>query len=171
MRCTILAAALSLAVGSTAAQAQASTLSHFTRADFERALTESGASITSAAGSERIAFTLHGGVTADALLLACGDDKTKTRCLGSSLLATFQADADTTRERKIEAVNKNYYKENFGRAHIEPDGVIAVRIYMIADGGITRENHATQIGMWFALVVDSFGYLYPENGAWHTRGG
>lgn len=166
MRWTTLAAAAALALGSTAAQAQsAQTLSHFTRADFEQALTEAGATITSAAGSERIDFTFEGGVTADALLLACEDEATKRRCLGSSMLATFEADAGTTREQVMEAVNKYNYNENFGRAYVDPDGVIAVRMYIIADGGITRENYASQIGLWFASVVDFFGYLYPEDGA------
>ena len=104
-------------------------------------------------------------MTADALLLACEDDKAKTRCLGSSMLATFAADAGTTREQVMEAVNKYNYNENFGRAYVDPDGVIAVRMYIIADGGITRENYRSQIGLWFASVVDFFGYLYPEDGA------
>lgn len=166
MRLMILAAAAALALGSTAAQAQsAQTLSHFTRADFERALTEAGATINSAAGSDRIDFTFEGGVTADALLLACEDDKAKTKCLGSSMLATFEADAGTTPEQVMEAVNQYNYNENFGRAYVDPDGVISVRMYIIADGGITRENYSQQIGLWFASVVDFFGYLYPEEGA------
>lgn len=37
-------------------------------------------------------------------------------------------------------------------------------MYIIADGGITRANYSTQIGLWFASVVDFFGYLYPEQG-------
>lgn len=165
MRWTILAAATALALGSTAAQAQsAQTLSHFTRADFERALTEAGATITSTAGSEQIDFTFEGGVTADALLLACEDDATKTRCLGSSMLATFEADTGTTPEQVMEAINRYNYNENFGRAYIDSEGTISVRMYIISDGGITRENYATQIGLWFASVVDFFGYLYPEQG-------
>ena len=166
MRWTTLAAAAALALGSTAAQAQsAQTLSHFTRADFERALTEAGATITTTdPKSDRIDFTFEGGVTADALLLACEDDAAKTRCLGSSMLATFEADTGTTPEQVMEAVNKYNYNENFGRAYVDPDGVISVRMYIIADGGITRENYTSQIGLWFASVVDFFGYLYPEQG-------
>ncbi len=165
MRSTILAAAAALALGSTAAQAQsAQTLSHFSRADFERALTEAGATITSAAGSERIDFTFEGGVTADALLLACEDEATRTRCLGSSMLATFEADPGTTPGQLMEAINKYNYNENFGRAYVDNEGTISVRMYIIADGGITRENYRRQIGLWFASVVDFFGYLYPEEG-------
>lgn len=163
MRWTILVAAAALALGSGAAQAQsAQTLSHFTRADFEQALKDAGATITSSAGSERIDFTFEGGVTADALLLACEDEKTKTRCLGSSMLATFEAEGGTTPEQVMEAINAYNYNENFGRAYVDPDGVISVRMYIISDGGITRSNYSQQIGLWFASVVDFFGYLYPE---------
>lgn len=35
-------------------------------------------------------------------------------------------------------------------------------MYIIADGGITRENYRRQIGLWFGSVVDFFGYLYGE---------
>lgn len=161
MRWAILAAGV-LAISATAAQAQS--LTHFTRADFERALVDAGATITTEdPKSERIDFEFDGGVIADGLLLACEDDAAKTRCLGSSMLATFEPEGRTP-EQITEAINTYNYKENFGRAYREPDGTIAVRMYIIADGGITRENYASQIGLWFASVSDFFGYLYGEEG-------
>ncbi|WP_285709603.1 YbjN domain-containing protein [Erythrobacter oryzae] len=160
MRWTVLAAAAALAFTTTGAQAQS--IQHFTRADFERALVEAGATITTQdPKAERIDFEFDGGVVADALLLACEDNAAKTKCLGSSMLATFEAE-DRTREQIIEAINTYNYKENFGRAYLDEDGTISVRMYIIADGGITRANYASQIGLWFASVSDFFGYLYGE---------
>lgn len=159
MRGTILAAAV-LALTTTTAQAQS--LQHFTRADFERALVEAGATITTEdPKSERIDFEFEGGVIADALLLACEDNVAKTKCLGSSMLATFEPEGKT-REQVIEAINTYNYKENFGRAYLDPDGTISLRMYIIADGGISRANYSSQIGLWFASVSDFFGYLYGE---------
>lgn len=159
MRWTILAAA-ALALTTTAAQAQS--LQHFTRADFERALVDAGATITTEdPKSERIDFSFEGGVIADALLLACEDNVAKTKCLGSSMLATFEPEGKTP-EQVIEAINTYNYKENFGRAYLDPDGTISLRMYIIADGGITRANYSSQIGLWFASVSDFFGYLYGE---------
>lgn len=164
MRSTILAAAAAFALLGTSAHAQSTqTLKHFTRADFERALTEAGATITPSEKPEnRIDFTFEGGVLADALLLACEDDEKKTKCLGSSLLATFTPADGATPEQINEAINTFNYRENFGRAYLDEEGTISVRMYIIADGGITRENYSRQIGLWFNSVIDFFGYLYPE---------
>ncbi len=159
MRWTILAAA-ALALTTTTAQAQS--LQHFTRADFERALVDAGATITTQdPKSERIDFEFEGGVIADALLLACEDNVAKTKCLGSSMLATFEPEGKT-REEVMTAINTYNYKENFGRAYLDEDGTISVRMYIIADGGITRSNYSSQIGLWFSSVSDFFGYLYGE---------
>jgi Putative bacterial sensory transduction regulator len=165
MRWTILAAAAMLgALGSGAVQAQsAQTLQHFTRADFERALRDAGANITTSEDPQRINFTFEGDVAADALLLAC-DEGTQNNCLGSSMLATFTADEGTTADQVMAAINAYNYNENFGRAYIDDEGTISVRMYIISDGGITRENYSSQIGLWFGSVVDFFGYLYPESG-------
>ncbi|MBA4044436.1 MAG: YbjN domain-containing protein [Erythrobacter sp.] len=167
MRWTLmLAGAAALALGGGAAQAQsADTLQVFTRADFERALVDAGATITSTDRTDpRIDFTFEGEVQADGLLLACEEDATLKNCYGSSILATFTADDGTTDEQIKDAINTYNYNENFGRAYVDPDGVISVRMYIISDGGITRENYSRQIGLWFASVVDFFGYLYPESG-------
>jgi Putative bacterial sensory transduction regulator len=165
MRWTILAAAAMLgALGSGPVQAQsAQTLQHFTRADFERALRDAGANITPSEDPQRINFTFEGDVAADALLLAC-DEGTQTNCLGSSMLATFTADEGTTADEVMAAINAYNYNENFGRAYVDDEGTISVRMYIISDGGITRENYSSQIGLWFGSVVDFFGYLYPESG-------
>jgi hypothetical protein len=168
MRWTMmLAGAAALASGSAAAQAQsADMLQAFTRADFERALRDAGATITSTDRSNpRIGFTFEGEVQADGLLLACENQATQKNCLGSSILATFGADEGTTREQIINAINAYNYNENFGRAYLDEKGTISVRMYIISDGGITRENYSRQIGLWFASVVDFFGYLYPESDA------
>jgi hypothetical protein len=149
-------------IGSAAAAQSTSTIKTFTRADFEAALKDAGATITSDSSAERIDFTFEGDIMADALLLACEDEKTKTNCYGSSLLATFTADEGTTPEQVIEAINTYNYKENFGRAYLDPNGTISVRMYIISDGGITRANYSRQIGLWFTSVVDFFGYLYGE---------
>lgn len=166
MRWTILAAAAMLgALGSGAVQAQsAETLEVFTRADFERALRDAGANITAGADPQRIDFTFEGDVAADALLLACEDETSQTNCYGSSMLATFTADEGTTADQVMAAINAYNYNENFGRAYVDDEGTISVRMYIISDGGITRENYSSQIGLWFGSVVDFFGYLYPESG-------
>lgn len=166
MRSTIraaLAGCLMLGLAVPAAAQSAGTLKAFSRADFERALREAGATVAPAEeGNERIDFTFDDGVIADALLLACKDEAKQKGCLGSSLLATFSPADGATPEQIQEAINTFNYRENFGRAYLEPDGTIAVRMYIIADGGITRENYATQIGLWFASVGNFFGYLYGE---------
>lgn len=165
MRWTILAAAAAMvALGGGAAQAQSSqTLQHFTRADFEQALTEAGATITAGEDPQRVNFSFEGGVLADGLLLAC-DEGTQDNCLGSSILATFTAEDGATVEDVNAAINAYNYNENFGRAYIDDEGTVSVRMYIIADGGITRDNYSRQIGLWFSSVVDFFGYLYPEAG-------
>ncbi|MFM7376514.1 MAG: YbjN domain-containing protein [Erythrobacter sp.] len=161
MRWTVLTAAAALAFTTTGAQAQS--IQHFTRADFEGALVDAGATITTEdPKAERIDFTFDGGVIADALLLACEDNVAKTKCLGSSMLATFEPEGKT-REEIMTAINTYNYKENFGRAYLDEDGTISVRMYIIADGGISRANYAGQIALWFSSVSDFFGYLYGED--------
>jgi hypothetical protein len=165
MRWTImLAAAAALGLGSGAAQAQSpDMLQVFTRADFEQALRDAGASITSTERSNpRIKFTFEGDVQADALLLACEDEATQTNCYGSSILATFAPDDSATPEQIANAINTYNNNENFGRAYLDNEGTVSVRMYIISDGGITRANYSRQIGLWFASVVAFFDYLYPE---------
>lgn len=167
MRHLILALAGAVALSSAvAAEAQSKgTLQTFTRADFEAALKDAGATITTEdPSSPRIDFTFEGGVIADALLLACEDETRQVNCYGSSMLATFEADEGTSKEQVMEAINTYNYKKNFGRAYVDPEGVISLRMYIISDGGITRENYSRQIGLWFNSVVDFFDYLYGEEG-------
>jgi hypothetical protein len=166
MRSTILAAAAALAMLAFGGPAQAQgkdILKQFTRADLERALTEAGATIKPAKEpSEFIDFSFDDGVVADSLLLACGEDKAKPRCLGTSLLATFTPQDGATDEQIMAAINTYNYRENFGRAYRDPEGTISVRMYIIADEGITRANYARQIGLWFNSVINFFGYLYTD---------
>lgn len=160
MRWTIIAAAAAMALTTTGAHAQS--LDYFSRADFERALVDAGATITTEdPKAERIDFTFEGGVVADALLLACEDNVAKTKCRGSSMLATFEPE-ERTPEQVREAINTYNYKKNFGRAYLDENGTISLRMYIISDGGITRANYSTQIGLWFSSVSDFFGYLYGE---------
>jgi hypothetical protein len=166
MRTTILAAAAALALAGGTAQAQKSeTIQTFTRADFERALREAGATVEDNGNAERIDFKFEDGVIADGLLLACEDEAKKGKCYGSSMLATFEAEEGTTDAQITEAINKYNFNENFGRAYRDEEGTISVRMYIISDGGITRENYSRQIGLWFNSVIDFFGYLYPEAAA------
>ncbi|MFM7348378.1 MAG: YbjN domain-containing protein [Erythrobacter sp.] len=160
-----LAAIALLGLAAPAAAEVAPVIEQFARADLERALRQAGAELAPAQeGSDRIDFTFDEGVVADALLLACADDAKKKRCLGTSLLATFTPTEGTTPEQIQQAINTYNYNENFGRAYVDPEGAIAVRMYIIADGGITRENYALQIRLWFASVIDFFDYLYGEPG-------
>jgi len=158
------AAAFALAGPGTAARAETATvLKTFSRAEFERALRDAGATVAPAQPeSDRIDFTFDDGVIADGLLLACEDETKKKKCLGSSLLATFTPADGMTAEQIQAAINTYNLNENFGRAYLDEEGTISVRMYIIADGGITRENYAGQIRLWFASVLDFFGYLYGE---------
>jgi hypothetical protein len=164
MRLTLFIAAAAMALSSGAAQAQSSgTLQNFTRADFERALKEAGATVKPKTDA-RIDFTFEDGVMADGLLLACEDAAKQINCKGSSLLATFTPDENTTSEDILVALNTYNYSENFGRAYLDEEGTISVRMYIIADGGITRQNYSRQIELWFGSVVNFFDYIYPESG-------
>lgn len=163
MRLKLLMAVGALAFGSTVAQAQsASTIQTFTRADFKQALDEIGATYEDVDGRRNIDITFEGGVLADGLLLACEDEAKEKNCYGTSILATFEADEGTDAKKIQEAVNTYNYRENFGRAYVDPDGIISVRLYVISDGGITRENYRRQISLFTASLEDFFSYLYGE---------
>jgi hypothetical protein len=158
-------AAAALAAGTVggAAQAQGSdTITVFTRADFERALKNLNATFEKTDEYRNIDITFEGSILADGLLMACEDEESEKNCYGTSILATFEDPPGADRAKILEAVNTYNYSENFGRAYIDPEGVIAVRMYIIADGGITRENYESQISLWVASLNSFFGYLYPE---------
>lgn len=159
----IAAAALATSGLASTAQAQGSgTIQVFSRADFERALTALNAQFEKGDGERNIDITFEGPIMADGLLLACEDDESEKNCYGTSLLATFEEPEGATRASLLEAINTYNYNQNFGRAYLDPDGTISVRMYIISDGGITRENYETQISLWSMSLESFFGYLYPE---------
>ncbi|WP_181443411.1 YbjN domain-containing protein [Porphyrobacter sp. YT40] len=165
MRWTGILAAAALATGGLASTAQAQgseTIEVFTRADLERALTNLNATFEPQEEYRNLDITFEGSILADALLLACEDEETEKNCYGTSILATFENPEGATRETILEAVNTYNYNENFGRAYIDSEGTISVRFYIISDGGITRQNYETQIGLWTSSLNNFFGYLYPE---------
>ena len=165
MRWLGIMAATALAAGTwgNAAQAQGSgTIEVFTRADFERALKNLNATFEKQPEYRNIDITFEGSILADGLLLACEDEEAEKNCYGTSILATFEDPVGADRAKILEAINTYNFSENFGRAYIDPDGVIAVRMYIISDGGITRENYEAQISLWVSSLDSFFGYLYPE---------
>ena len=155
--------AVMLAATASAAQSQSSdTLQTFSREDFKQALTAIGATHADVEDARNIDITFDGSSYADGLLLACDDEENETNCYGTSILATFEPEDGTTDAQITEAVNKYNYLENFGRAYVDPDGVISVRMYMISDGGITRANYEAQLSLFASSLGDFFEYLYPE---------
>lgn len=158
-----LAAAVMVAASASAAGAQSSdALQSFGRADFKAALDAVDATYSDVEGMRNLEITFNGSILADGLLLACDDEESETNCYGTSILATFEPNEGTTEAQITEAVNKYNYLENFGRAYVDPDGVISVRMYIIADGGIARENYEAQLSLFVSSLTDFFGYLYPE---------
>lgn len=163
MRLTMILGAVALAMVGTAAQAQSGdTLQTFTRDDFKAALANIGATATDMEGARNIDITFEGSILADGLLLACDDDESESNCYGTSILATFEPDVGTTDAQITEAVNTYNYLENFGRAYVDPDGVISVRMYIISDGGITRANYEAQLTLFANSLGEFFTYLYPQ---------
>lgn len=168
MRWLGIMAAAALATVSLAGEAQAQnsgTIKVFTRADLERALKNLNATFEKQPDYRNIDITFDGSILADGLLLACEEEETEKNCYGTSLLATFEDPTGATRAQVLEAINTYNYSENFGRAYIDPDGVISVRMYIISDGGITRENYEAQIDLWVGSLNSFFEYLYPEEAA------
>ena len=165
MRWLGMMAAAALAAGTlgSAAQAQGNeTIQVFTRADFERALKNLEATFERQPEYRNIDITFQGSILADGLLMACEEEESEKNCYGTSILATFEDPAGADRLKILEAVNTYNYSENFGRAYVDPDGVISVRMYIISDGGITRENYEAQIDLWVGSLNSFFDYLYPE---------
>ena len=165
MRWMVILAAGAMALGSTAGAAQAQDskpIEVFTRDDFQRALSNINAAFEDRSEERNIDITFEGEIVADGLLLACEDEASETNCYGTSILATFEEPEGADRAKVLEAINTYNYNENFGRAYLDPEGVISVRLYIIADGGITPRNYETQIALWVSSLNNFFGYLYPE---------
>ncbi|MEE4205595.1 MAG: YbjN domain-containing protein [Erythrobacter sp.] len=150
---------MAVAPGSAAGADDDTPRDTFSRADLIAALEANGASWEELADSRSIDVTLASGTMVNALLMACTDEDLEYECYGSSFLATFTreglSDAQVT-----EAINEYNYRENFGRAYVDPDGTVSVRLYLISDGGITPGHFARQIELWGVSLSDFFDYLY-----------
>ncbi len=148
---------------STAADAQscnASTrIDTFTTSALRATLAELGATTEDRDGVQNMTVRFSNGLVADALLMACEDQATSTNCLGTSILASFATPKDATPEQVREGINEYNYRQNFGRAYVSPNGTIQVRLYVIADGGITMENYRQMIGLFARSAAKLPGYI------------
>ena len=156
-----MALALMLAAGLATTMAQAQTfqaerkLEQFSTGALKATLAELGATTTDQEGVPNIAVEFASGLKADALLMACQDEATSTGCLGTSILVTFARPEGTTGATIAAAINEYNYRQNFGRAYESPTGEISLRMYIIADGGITMENYRQQLGL-FSISAAKF---------------
>ncbi len=162
MRTALLGLALALGMNGMA-QAQGydadRQLETFTTGALKSTLGELGATYRDREGVPNISVEFANGLKADALLMACDDQATASNCLGTSILATFAQEGKTDAEVAA-AVSEYNYRQNFGRAYVDPNGEISLRMYIIADGGITMDNYRNQIGL-FAISMERFlDYLY-----------
>jgi len=152
------------AAGGTMAQAQTydaeRTLTYFTPAALKATLHELGATTADRDGVPNITVEFSNGLKADAVTLACSDIETSTDCLGTSILATFEQPEGANAEAIFQAINEYNYRQNFGRAYLGPDGAITLRMYIIADGGITMGNYRQQIGLFEKSAERFLQYLY-----------
>lgn len=159
----LMALALALGLGSMA-QAQdfdpARQLDHFSRADFLATLDQIGAKHEIEEGAPNIIIEFDNGLKADGLLMACEDQDTSEKCLGTSLLSTFSAPEGGSEAEIAAAITEYNFRENFGRAYVDPNGEISLRTYIIADGKITMENYRRQITLFVNSATDFFDYLY-----------
>lgn len=135
-------------------------LDHFTRSAFMATLDRIGATYEENEGTRNITITFKNGMIADGLLLACEDETTSTDCLGTSILVTFDRPDDVTDPQLLIAINKYNYRQNFGRAYIGPDDTITIRMYIIADGGITMGNYAAQLSLFSVSAAKLANYAY-----------
>ena len=135
-------------------------LDHFTRSAFMATLDRIGATYEETDGARNITIKFENGLVADGLLLACEDEPTSTNCLGTSILVTFDTPEDVTHAKVVDAINEYNYRQNFGRAYLDPDGVITIRMYMIADGGITMGNYRRQLSLFALSAAKLPGYVY-----------
>lgn len=161
---TMIAAVAALAFQPAVAAAQSSDMiATFTIEDLEKALDEVGATYVDSSDERSINITFESTLMANGAVMACDDDATQKNCFGTSILAVFDPAEDTTPEDITNAVTEYNYNQNFGRAYVDPEGNISVRMYIISEGGITRENYGMQIALW-AISLEYFTtYLYPED--------
>lgn len=156
-------AALALASLPVSAHAQSSELLEtFSMAELQSALNSIGATYEGASDGQTINVTFASSLKANAAIMACTDGEAMRDCYGTSILSIFDPDEGTSEADVIAAINEYNYRENFGRAYLDPEGDVSVRMYIIADGGITRENYRRQIALWAASLEDFTGYLYKN---------
>lgn len=134
----------------------------FTRADLETALKANNATYEASSENQSLNVTFSNDFYANVLLLACDDEEAQTNCYGTSLLATFRKPEDASAQEVAEAISKYNFRQNFGRAYLDPDGRISVRMYIISDGGITRENYRRQIQLWTRSLEKFAEYYFEE---------
>ena len=132
----------------------------FTRDDLMLVLDELGASYEENDDRRNIDIKFANTLMADALLMACVDADTETDCYGTSILATFAASEEKSTADILEAINEFNLRQNFGRAYIDPEGTISLRMYIISDGGILMGNYGSQIELFVAAAERFAGYLY-----------
>lgn len=157
----ILATAAGLALQSAPAIAQTNdTIEVFTRADLHAALDANEATYEANEDGRTIDVTFKNTLRANAAIMACDEGDDEANCYATSILATFGMPEGATPETITEAINTYNYRENFGRAYVSPNGRISVRIYIISDGGIKRENYRRQIELWSTSLEYFVQYLY-----------
>lgn len=154
------------AVLQSGAQAQSASrgnqlIKAFAIEDLEIALDAIGATYEDAGDTGTINITFPSSLKANGAIMACDDDAAQKNCFGTSILAIFDPEAGSTPQEINAAINEYNLRQNFGRAYVDPSGDVSVRMYIIADGGITRDNYRSQIQLW-ARSLEFFGeYLYP----------
>lgn len=158
----ILGMAAALAMQPTMASAQGGDrIKFFTLEELQRALDAIGATYVDAGDDRSINITFKSTLLANGLVMSCEDQETELNCYGTSILAVFDPAPGTSEQDIANAITQYNYNENFGRAYVDPSGDISVRIYIIADGGITRENYRRQIELWSQSLEYFTTYLYP----------
>ena len=163
MKAFLLGLALA-SVSVTAANAQSFDASRqmesFTKGALKATLAELGAQVEEKADMPNMTVVFSNGLKGDALLMACSDAETLTRCLGTSILVTYETPDDATPAQVRDGINEYNYRQNFGRAYLDPEGKISIRLYLIADGGMTMENYRQNIGLFALAVAKLPDYVY-----------
>lgn len=160
----MLAGCLAVACNATASAAQGSdTISTFSMSDLITALEANGASHKPSNDNRTIDVTFENGLNANGAIMACEDDETQANCYATSILATFSQPGQATEESINAAINEYNYRQNFGRAYRDANGRICVRLYIISDGGIRRENYRSQVGLWSNSLAKFSNYLFGND--------
>lgn len=150
----------SLALSGAPAMAQGSDMiGTFSHSDLEIALGANDAKWEAIPDDNSINVIFSNGLHANAALMACENPDTLENCYGTSILATFSPPENASPAVIAEAVSAYNYRQNFGRAYVDPKGNLSVRIYIISDGGITRENYRRQIELWSMSLEKFYGYF------------